>query len=221
GKGLEQAFVDGLYEIFRCILRSDALRQQAAAMEVLYGFDGEIRVDGAGAITNEQGEMHHFARLAALDNQRDLGACLLPHQAVVHRGHGEEAWNGRGSGVDVAIGEDQQRIARSDGVRGAVAQVVERMLEAGFTVSSAEMRGQGGRKQIAGGNAAQLFEIPVGENGVRKLERMAVLGRFLEDVALRADVADERHHQLFTNGIDGRIGDLREELLEVIEKRLR
>ena len=37
----------------------------------------------------------------------------------------------------------------------------------------------------------------------------------------RADVADERHHHLFADGIDGRIGDLREELLEVIEQRLR
>ena len=56
---------------------------------------------------------------------------------------------------------------------------------------------------------------------MRQLERVAVLRRLIQNVALGADVADERHHQLFADGVDGRIGDLREELLEVVEQRLR
>ena len=48
-----------------------------------------------------------------------------------------------------------------------------------------------------------------------------MLRRLVQDVALGADVAGERHHHLFANGVDGRIGDLREELLEVMEQRLR
>ena len=53
-----------------------------------------------------------------------------------------------------------------------------------------------------------------------QLQHVAVLGRFLEDVALAADVADERHDHLFANRIDGRVGYLCEELFEVIEQRL-
>ena len=56
---------------------------------------------------------------------------------------------------------------------------------------------------------------------MRQLERVAVLRRLIENVALGADVADERHDQLFADGVDGRIGDLGEELLEVVEERLR
>ena len=56
---------------------------------------------------------------------------------------------------------------------------------------------------------------------MRQLQHVAVLGRFLQDVALASDVADERHHHLFANRIDGRIGDLREQLLEIVEQRLR
>ena len=50
---------------------------------------------------------------------------------------------------------------------------------------------------------------------------MTVLGHFGENVALAADVAGERHHDLFANRVNGRIRDLREELLEVVEQRLR
>ena len=50
-----------------------------------------------------------------------------------------------------------------------------------------------------------------------ELQGVGVLRGFLEDVALGADVACQRHHQFLADGIDGRIGDLGEELLEVME----
>ena len=45
-------------------------------------------------------------------------------------------------------------------------------------------RGQRGGQEIALGDAAQLFQIAVGQDGMRQLERVAVLRRLLEDVAL-------------------------------------
>ena len=50
---------------------------------------------------------------------------------------------------------------------------------------------------------------------------MAVLRRLIQEIALASDEAGERHDQLFANRIDGRIGHLGEELLEVVEKQLR
>ena len=82
------------------------------------------------------------------------------------------------------------------------------------------MRERGGQ-QIAGGNAAQFFEIAIGEQRMRQLQRVAVLRSLVQNVALGADVAGERHHQLFADRIDGRIRHLREQLLEVMEQRLR
>ena len=52
-------------------------------------------------------------------------------------------------------------------------------------------------------------------------QRMTVLGSLDEDVAFAANVADERHDHLFADRVNGRVGDLREELFEVIEQRLR
>src|SRR5258708_15623147 len=53
-----------------------------------------------------------------------------------------------------------------------------------------------------------------------QLQHVTVLGRFRENVALTSDVADERHYDLFANRVNGRIGDLSEELFEVVEQRL-
>ena len=85
----------------------------------------------------------------------------------------------------------------------------------------AEQHGQRGGQEVAPTDAAQFFQIPVGQDRVRQLQRVAVLRRFIEDVALGSDVAGERHHQFFADRVDGRIGHLREQLLEVVEQRLR
>src|SRR6266853_1609094 len=56
---------------------------------------------------------------------------------------------------------------------------------------------------------------------MRQLQHVTVLWLLRENVALASDVTDERHHDLFANRVNRRIGDLREELLEIIEQRLR
>ena len=55
-------------------------------------------------------------------------------------------------------------VAGVDGVRGAVAQVFERVPQAFFAIFGAEERGQRGGEQIAGGDAAQLFQIAIGQD---------------------------------------------------------
>ncbi len=220
GEGLQQALVNGLDEVLLGIGGGNLAGQQAAPLEVVKGFDGQVGIDGAGAVADEQGKVHHLAGLAALDDERHLGAGLLAHQAVVHGGHGQQAGNGRIGGIDAAVGEDEQGIAGVHRVGGAGAQIFERVPEAGLAVFSAEQRGDGGGQQIAGRDAAQLFQIAVGEDGMRKLERVAVFRSLIQDVALGADVADQGHDQLFADGIDGWIGYLGKQLLEVVEQRL-
>ena len=75
-------------------------------------------------------------------------------------------------------------------MRGASAQVFERAAQALFAVFGAKERGQRGGKEVARGDAAQLLEVPVGEDGIGQPESVAVLRRLVEDVALCADVAD-------------------------------
>ena len=95
------------------------------------------------------------------------------------------------------------------------------MLQGGFAIRGAEERRQRGGQQITGRNAAQLFQVAVGQDRMRQLERVAVFRSLAENVAFDADITDQRHHELFADGIDGRICHLRKELLEVAEQRLR
>ncbi len=66
-----------------------------------------------------------------------------------------------------------------------------------------------------------LGEIGVPDHRRLELELMAVAGCLLEEVLLRAHRRLERHDELLADGIDRRVRDLREELLEVAEEELR
>src|ERR1017187_8271284 len=95
------------------------------------------------------------------------------------------------------------------------------MAQSRLAVGSSEKRWQRRSKQITRRDAAQLFQIAIGQNWMRQLERVTVFRRFIQNVALGADIADKRHHHLFADGIDRWVGYLSKQLLEVVEQRLR
>src|SRR5208283_3504120 len=128
-KDLEQALVDGLLVVLQRRLEGDAIGQQAALGEALQGFDGQVGIDGAGAVADQQAKVHDLARLAAFDDQTDLGARAFADQMVVDRAECQQGWNRRHLLVDAAIREQQDGVAVLDGQRGAAAETVEGALE--------------------------------------------------------------------------------------------
>ena len=161
--------------------------------------------------------MHYLARLSRFGDERNLSARFFPDQQVVHRGKRQETWDGGVVFIDTAIGKNQQTISRSHRQRRSLAQFIKRALQSGFSLACAEERGQRGSKQISSRHATQLFQLAIGQQGVLQLQHVAILRACLENVALAANVADERHHHFFANGIDWRIRHLCEQLFEVIE----
>ena len=197
-ESLEEALVDALDEIRHGLLfGADRFQRQ-------------IRIDGARAVTDEEGEVHHLARLAALQDERHLGTRLFAHQVIVDRRHGQQAGDRGIFFIHAAVGENQQSVAGLDGEGSAPAELGECPLQALGALFHGEKHGQRGGQEIALADAAHLFQVAVGENGMRQLHGVAVLRRLVQDVALRADVAGERHHHLFADGVDGRVGDLGE-----------
>ena len=70
-------------------------------------------------------------------------------------------------------------------------------------------------------DGANAFEVLIGENGLRDFQPHMRGGAFeVQKIWPWADEGDQRHHQLFADGIDRRIGHLREVLLEIGIKHL-
>ncbi len=107
------------------------------------------------------------------------------------------------------------RSARVHQFGQGLGQVPARLL---FAVG--EQGRQHGHLEVAALHGPQTLHVLVRENGVRQLELPAMLGRFVQQVPLLAGEGQQRHHQPFPQGVDGRVGHLGEQLLEVVEQQL-
>ena len=220
GHDLQQALLQGGDVVLDRRLEGQRRGEPAARLQVGDRLDGEVGVDGARAEPHEGGEMHHLARLRRLDDQGREVALLHPREVVVQRRGGEQRGDRGLLRVHLAVGDDEHRVPGVHPGLGLGAEGLEGLLQALLP-----FRGGEGHRDDAGAVAAhvqraQLGDVVVGKDGMRELHLPHVLGGFLQQVLLPAHVAHQRHDEVFPVGIDGRVGDLREELLEVVVQEL-
>ncbi len=81
--------------------------QQVVADHAVERLEGEVRVDRAGAVADQQREVMHLARLARLEHDGDLHPQAFADQEVVQAGDREQRRDRRQGPVHTPIGEDQ------------------------------------------------------------------------------------------------------------------
>ena len=89
GHDLDHALGRRLDEVLARRLVVDA-GEQTLADHVVDGLEGEIGIDGAAAVADQQREVMHLARLAGLEHEADARAQAFADQVVVQAGDGEQ-----------------------------------------------------------------------------------------------------------------------------------
>ena len=105
GHDLEQALTHRLDVAIDHFVGIDLGREFAFGMEGRERFEGEVGVDGFGAVAGQHGEMVHLAGFAGFDDEAGRGAQALADQVVMHGGRGQQRRNGDAVGGDEAIAE--------------------------------------------------------------------------------------------------------------------
>ncbi len=220
GDDLDHAFDRGLDVILAGVLLRQA-DEQALANHVVERFKGDVRVDGAGPVTDEQGKVMDFARFAGFQNQADARAGAFANEMMMQTGHGQQGGNGSQFLVHAAVGQNEDIGAGLDRAGGAHAKVLHRLDQARLAVAGLEENGQGDGFETGVVDVFEFGEFLIGQNGGIQLDEIAT-GRFgLEQIALRTDGGGGRRDQFLADAVNGRIGDLGEKLLEIIVEQLR
>ena len=161
----------------------------------------------------------NLPRLAGLEQQADPGALDRLQQVMMDGAAGEQGGHGNPVGPGRPVGECDEAAAVVDRLLGLPAEPVEGTAEAFGTLGARP----GGVERAAGeagvARIRQGRELPVAQDRVRQADPPAVFRRRLEQVALRADRALERHDDFLADRVDRRIRHLGEELLEEVVDR--
>ncbi len=220
---LSRPFFERLHVVRAAPLERD-VAERAVARQLRHRREREVRVHRADAVADEERQVRDLARLAGLEDDARADAQPLAHQVVVHRAHAEQRRDRRVALADVAIAQRAGRRRRGralDLLRTARAGASSARSSRLAALRVGESQHQRRGVKVRDGVLPQLGEIHVGQHRVRQLDHPTLPGRLLEQVALAADAADERHDDLLADRIDRRVRHLREVLLEVAEERLR
>ena len=219
GEDLQEALADGLDVAAHRLVRRHALGQAALAMERVERLEHHVGVHGGGPVADQAGHVVDLLGLAGLDDQAASQARALADEVVVHRRGGEHRGHRDALGAEVAVGEDEDVHAAPDQLGGLVADLLEPLLHPLRALRGGPGHVDRARLEHAVVDLAELLELRASQQRLRHHELVAVVGRLAEQVDLRADHGLEAHHDRLADRVDGRVRDLREQLLEVGEQR--
>ena len=218
---LEQALGSRFDEILVELLTRMLGRDHPLRLHLVDRGEGEVGIDGAGAVAREQGEVLHLAGLACLDDDAAPRPRSLPHQMVVHAAGREQHRHGGLFPADTAVGEHDDRRAACDRPGGFVADRVEPLPHPGRAFRSRKEQRDGFRDDSRLIESLDPRAFGVGDHRRFQPQEPTLLRLRVEQVPLAADRRDHRRDDLLANGVERRVGDLREELLEVVGEQLR
>ncbi len=217
GHDLGQALADGLDVVV------DGLLGRQLARQVLVhggqGLHGQPGVHGLGAVAGQHGEVVHLARAAGLHHQAGAGAQALADQVLVHGRQRQQRRDRHAVGARAPVADDEDVVPAADGVHRLRAQAGQARLHAlgapGQRVGDVQHRAAELALRVAL-DVAQLGHVGRVQHRLAHLQphrRVDLVD--VQQVRLGANEADQAHHDGLANRVDRRVGDLREQLLEV------
>jgi hypothetical protein len=157
--------------------------------------------------------------LAGLDHEADLEPRARAHEVLVDRAHRQQRRHRRALGPQVAVGQDDDVHAARDELGGLGADLLEAALHAHRALGDRPGHVDGARLEHRVVDLAELLQLRTAQQGLGHHELVAVVRGLAEQIDLGTDDCLQAHHDRLADRIDGGVGDLREQLLEVGEQR--
>ena len=145
---------------------------------------------------------------------RGEGPKPLAHQVAVHPAGRQNHGNRRALLRDMLVGEDQVSRAAAHGFLRLRADALHCRSEP--TAARGRVEAAVDPHRLVAQKLGQAFEFAVGEDRRIQLQQRGLLGLSGEDVAHVAEPGEQTHDAVFAQGIDRRVGHLREHLAEVV-----
>ena len=156
----------------------------------------------------------HVQALGGTHVDRGEGSEPLAHQMAVNPARREDHGDRRAALRDMLVAEDQVGRTPAHGFLGLPANPLDRCREPAPPWSGIE--GAVDPHCLVAQMLGQGRELTVGEDRRIELQQRGLLGLAGEDVAHVSEPGEQAHDAVLTQGVDRRVGHLREHLAEVI-----
>ena len=179
-----------------------------------------VRIDAARGVAHQCRKVMRRHGIAALHHDIGKGTHAGADQVIVHAAHGEQRRHGHlaRSGT-IAQHHDVHAVAdRSLNVLG---KLLERSLQRALAGIAAVHGTEATSLKAHAVDGTDTLELLLVEQRAFQANQLAGRTGVLEQVAVVAQVERGRGDHMLAKGVDGRVRDLSEQLIEVVEERAR
>ncbi|GFZ47935.1 hypothetical protein JCM24511_05682 [Saitozyma sp. JCM 24511] len=218
GEHLENTLVDRLHVVCDELLGALAVLGETLTRDLVNHLHDEPGADGVRAVADKHAGMVHLASLARLDHDGDVGTLLLLDEVVVNTTGSKDGGERDSVGAGGAVRQNDDLEAGVDGVDRLLTDAVEGVAVTGETLGLVESDVNGDGRPVRVGHLHVLDGVHLldGEDGRLEVETVALVRAHLEEVALLADHGLEGHDDRLSDRVDRGVGDLGEQLTEVV-----
>ena len=179
-----------------------------------------VRIDAARGIAHQRRKVVRGHGVAALHHDVGKGTHAGADQMVVHAAHGEQRRHGHlaRSGT-IAQHHDVHAVA--DRSLNILCKLLERSLQRALAGVAAVHGTETAGLKAHAVDGADTLELLLAQQWALQAHQLTGRTRVLEQVAVVAQVERGRGDHMLAQGVDGRVRDLSEQLIEVVEERAR
>ena len=217
---LEHALLGGALQVGLHLTGGGVVTPDAAVVGQLgHRLQRQARADDVGAVAEQAGEAVGVAGIVGLGDQRHASAQLLGDQPVVDGADRQDHRHGGTFVADRTVRGDEHLRAVADRGCGLQPDLDEAFGHALGPVGHRPGGVQAVHVEADVGVQDQLLQALRVHHEALELQQVGGRRLFLQDRRTGSEQGPQRHDRRLADRVDGRVGDLREALLEVLVDR--
>ena len=165
--------------------------------------------------------MHYLTNLTALYDEGSLHTLAGINQIMMYGAHGEQRWDGSMGFIHATVAQDDVVVAIIHALCSLLAEFIQSLMQSFFALGGFEEHVELYCIESLVSDILKDIQLGIGQDRMWQANHLAVaLVRVQNAGTYTTDILGKTHHEVLTDGVDGRVGNLSKLLTEVVEENL-
>ena len=153
--------------------------------------------------------MHCLTYLTSLNDERSLHTLAGINQLMMYGAHGEQRWDGSMGFIHTTVGEDDIVVTVIHALCCLLAEFIQSLVKSFFALGGFEEHVELDGIEALVADRLKDIQLGISQDRMWQTDHLAVAFVWVQNAGTYStDIRGKTHHEVLTNGVDGREGNL-------------
>ena len=165
--------------------------------------------------------MHYLTNLTTFYDEGCLHTLAGINQIMMYGAHGEQRWDGSMGFIHATVAQDDVVVAIIHALCRLLAEFIQSLMQSFFALGGFEEHVELHGIESLVADILKDIELGIGQDRMWQANHLAVAFVWVQNAGTYStDILGKTHHEVLTDRVDGRVGNLSKLLTEVVEENL-